>query len=87
MLHSRKINNSIYRLHERCSCIIYKNNISTFDELLELDNSVSIHQRNLQCLDTDLHMIFNGISPDIMKDIFQLKTTFFYDRQNFIPDL
>ena len=39
-LHSRKLNNRINKLHERCLRITYNNdNLSTFDELLELNNS------------------------------------------------
>ena len=63
MLHSRLLNNK----HERCLGVVYNNNQNTFEELLELDNSVSIHYKNLQCLAIELYKIFNGISLDIIK--------------------
>ena len=47
MFHSRLINNKINRLHERCLRIVYSENQSTFEELLEKDDSVSVHERNL----------------------------------------
>ena len=45
MFHSRTLNNKINKLHERALRLVYKNEDSTFDELLELDNSVTIHQK------------------------------------------
>ena len=44
MFHSRLINYKINRLHERCLCIVYSDSQSTFEELLEKDNTVSVHQ-------------------------------------------
>ena len=43
MFHSRKLNNKINKLHERCLRIVYSDNTSSFDELLETDHSVSVH--------------------------------------------
>ena len=68
MFHSRLINNKINRLHERCLRIVYRDNQSTFEELLEKDNTVSVHQRNLQFLATELYKVLNGLSPDLMKE-------------------
>ena len=67
MLHSRRLNNKINRLHERCLRVVYNNNQSTLQELLDLDNSVSIHRKNLQCLAIELYKIINGISPDTLE--------------------
>ena len=47
MLHSRKLNNKINELHERCLRIVYSDNTSSFEELLETDNSVSVHHQNI----------------------------------------
>ena len=82
MLHSRRLNDKINRLRERCLRVVYNNNQNTFEELLELDNSVSIHYKNLQCLAIELYKIFNGISPDIMKNVFPLNTSSTYDIRN-----
>ena len=72
MFHSRLINNKINRLHERCLRIVYSDKKSTFEELLEKDNTVSVHQRNLKFLATELYKVLNGLSPDLMKDVFPL---------------
>ena len=70
MFHSRKLNNKINKLHERCLRIVYSDNTSSFEELLETDNSVSVHHRNIQVLATELYKIVNGFSPEIRKEDF-----------------
>ena len=50
MFHSRQLNNRINKVHERALRLVYKDNKLTFNDLLKLDNSVTIHQRNLQIL-------------------------------------
>ena len=73
MCHSRALNNKINTLHERCLRIIYNDNTSTFKELLGKDNSVSIHYKNIQALAIEMHKVANGMSPEIMNEIFQLR--------------
>ena len=43
MFHNRLLNHTINRLHERCLCVIYNDGYSSYDELLNLGNFVSIH--------------------------------------------
>ena len=50
MFHDRATNNRISKTHERTLRIVYRDTESSFDELLAKDNSVSVHQRNLQLL-------------------------------------
>ena len=71
MCHNRTNNRKINRLHERCLRIIYNDKQSSFIKLLEKDNSVSIHQRNLQFLATEMFKVSNGLSPVLMNDIFK----------------
>ena len=72
MFHSRTLNNRINKLHERALRIVYKNQNSTFQELLELDKSVSIHHRNLQKLATEMFKIKNNITPTLIQELFPL---------------
>ena len=46
--------------------------------ILERDNSVPVHNRNIQCLAIELCMVFNGICPD-MKNVFPPSTSSNYD--------
>ena len=77
IFHSRKLNNKINKLQERCLRIVYNNNTSPYEELLETDNSISVHFRNVQALAIELYKVVNGFSPDIMKDFFHLMQTLF----------
>ena len=54
MFHSCKQNRHINRIHERAMRVVYKDYNSSFDELLEKDNSYKIHDRNLQKLVTEI---------------------------------
>ena len=49
---------------------IYKNNVLSFEELLELDKSFKIHHRNIQSLAIELFKIKNNLSVTIINDIF-----------------
>ena len=66
---SRKINNKINRLHERGLRIAYEDYVSSFEELLIKDGSVTIHQRNLKVLATEMYKISRGTSPRFMQDL------------------
>ena len=50
--------------------ITYQDHISTFQELVNKDNSVSVHHRNLQALATEMFKIHGDLSPDILREIF-----------------
>ena len=54
------ITKKINRLHEKCLRIIYCNKQSSFKELLEKDSSVSIHERNIQILATEMYKVSKG---------------------------
>ena len=49
-------NNRINHLHERALRIVYNDYKSTFENLLELDNSVSIHHRDIRLLSIELNI-------------------------------
>ena len=80
MFHSRQINHKINKLHERALRIVYNDHFSSFEELLSKDKSVTVHQRNLQTLATEMYKMLNGLSPDIMQDIFKIKSNYYNTR-------
>ena len=70
MCYSRIIDKKINRLHERCLRIIYGDKQSSFEELLEKDSSVSIHERNIQILATEMYKVSKGMSPPQITELF-----------------
>ena len=81
MLHNRTLNNRINILRKRALRLTYKENQSSFKELLEKDHSVTIHNKNLQVLVTEIFKVKNDfteilkvkndLAPDIMNDVFK----------------
>ena len=72
MFHTKELNSRINSLHEKALRLIYQNRNLSFDELRKLDESVSIHYRNLQYLLTEICKVKMGLSPPIMNDILTL---------------
>ena len=50
MCYNRSLNHKINRLRERCFQSIYSDKKSSFDQLLDKDESVSMHHQNIQKL-------------------------------------
>ena len=73
MCHNHTKNRKINRLHERCLHVIYNDKQSSFKMLLEKNSSVSIHDKNIQCLVTKIYKVSNGLSPPIVSNIFTQK--------------
>ena len=73
MFHSRKPNNHINNIHERALRIVFRDYESTFQQLLKQNKSVSIHQKNLQILVTEIFKTKNGLNPVIIEDVFKFK--------------
>ena len=84
MLHSRRLNNRINHIHERALRIIYQDYNSSFKELLRKDSSLTIHQRNLKLLVTEMFKVKIGCAPDIMKEIFEIENRNYNFRHNFL---
>ena len=63
MCHSRTLNQKINKLHERALRVVYKDSNLTFQQLLEKDNSFTIHDRNLQKLAIEMYKVKHNLSP------------------------
>ena len=62
--------------------LVYQNNLS-FPELLDLENSLKVHQNNLQVLVTEIYKVNKRIAPEIMKDLFELQNSSYNLRLSF----
>ena len=81
MFHSRSINNKINRLHERVLRIVYNDFKSSFKNLLEKDETVSIHVKNFQKLATEMFKMLKNFSVPLMSELFCQKDNH-YDLRN-----
>ena len=70
MFHSRSLKNEINRIHERALRITYNDKSSNFQELLDKDNSVTIHHRNIRTLAIETYKFLQGPSPPLFNEIF-----------------
>ena len=79
MFHSRHINHNINKHHERALRIVYNDHFLSFEELLKTNLSQLIKETCkyllLRCI-----KILNGLSPDIMQDIFETKSNYYNTR-------
>ena len=56
--------------------------LSDFEVLLENSNEKPVHQKYIELLLIEVYKYLNGLSPDIMSDIFKLRENT-YDLRNF----
>ena len=78
MFHSRTLNDKINKLHERALRLVYKDDTLTFQQLLQKDNSVTIHVRNNQKLAIEMYKVKNNLSPLPVQELFKQRV----DRYN-----
>ena len=53
--------------------MVYEDNTSTFEDLLRMDGSVTVHHRNIQLVAVEMFKVKNDLCPEIIKDLFQLR--------------
>ena len=57
-------------MYERALRLIYRDYLSTFEELLDKDNSLCFHHRNIHQVAIEMYKVKNDLSPLFMKEIF-----------------
>ena len=78
MFYSRTTNNKINKLHERVLRLVYDDSASTFEELLDKDNSFTVHHHhNIQTLYIELYKAVSGPSQTIFSDLFERKNIYY----------
>ena len=70
MFHNRTLNNRINKLQERALRLVHNDNTSSFCELLQKDNSFTIHHRNIQKLALEMYRVKHRIAPKIICELF-----------------
>ena len=69
----RRSSNLINKVQERALRITYNDQLTDFKSLLSNHNEITIHQRNLQVLMTEIYKIINHIAPPIMSSLFEIR--------------
>ena len=69
MFHDRNVNNKGNKIHERALRIAFKETSSKFEDLLMKATSVTVHQRNLQLLTTEIYKTKHDLNSKFMGEI------------------
>ena len=84
--HSRAIEHRINKNHEMTLQLIHPNqNQLTFKVLLGKNNTVSIHQRNLQTFATKIYKAKSKISPEILNSLSLRNFTVHFGNESLSP--
>ena len=70
MFSSKTSNDKIEKLHKRALQIIESDFTATYENLMAIDGSITIHKRNLQFLMTEIYKTLHDLNPPFMKEIF-----------------
>ena len=88
MFLSRNLIYKITRIHEQALRITYDDNLSSFQDLLDKDNSVKIQHKNIKTLASKTCKVEQELSPPILNKVFveqgcnyNLRTKFFLNRR------
>ena len=73
MIYTKYSINRISSIYERCLDLIQQNYASDFEVLLENAKEKPVHQKSIELLMIEVYDYLNGLSPDIMSDILNLK--------------
>ena len=77
MFSSKASNDRIEKLHKRALRIIDSDFTATYEKFIAIDESITIHKRNLQFLMTEIYKTLHDLNPPFMKEIFvRLDTSF-----------
>ena len=69
----RRSSNLINKVQERALRITYNDQLTDFKSLVSNHNEITIHQRNLQVLMTEIYKIINHIAPPIVSSLFEIR--------------
>ena len=70
MFCSKFANKEINRTNKRALRVSYEDYDSSFEQLIEKDGSITVHQKNLQILMTEIYKTTNHINPPYIWDFF-----------------
>ena len=79
MFCSMTLNTRINKLHERALRILYRDDVSSLEDLMARDKSITIHERNINLFAVEMYKVKYGILPNALGD--------FVSRREMLPVL
>ena len=76
-----EIMHKMNKIHEWYSRLLLKNYKDGFQELLRSSGDISIHQRCINCLSTEVYKYIYGLPPEIMNEVFSTRANIYNARQ------
>ena len=73
--HGKKAQSLLNKTHRRALQAVYRNSALSFDELLELDDSPTVHVNSLRILMIEVFKSLHHLNPSFMWDLFNIKVT------------
>ena len=71
MMHSKGANDKINRVHKNLLRLLYNDSESTFQQLLAIDNTFTIHEINIQKLMIEMYKAKSQEGPSLLQNIFK----------------
>ena len=68
-------------IHERSLRLLLKNYKDAFQDLLRFSGDISIHQRCINSLLTQVYKYIHGLFPEIMNEVFSTRANIYNTRQ------
>ena len=65
-----KLIKKINHIHERALRLVHIDYVSTFEELLIKDKSMSFHHRNIHAVATEMFKVKNNLCPKFIQELF-----------------
>ena len=78
----RRILHKMNKIHERSLRLLLQNYKDDFQDLLRSSGDISIHQRCINSLLTEVYKYIHGLSPEIMNEVFSTRANIYNTRQS-----
>ena len=84
LFYYRGIMHKMNKIYEQCILLLLKNYKHNFQDLLRSSCDISIHQRCINSLLTEVYKCIHRLSSKIMKEIFSAKVNIYNTRKRYV---
>ena len=76
MFHGRQTNHKINRIYQYALKIVHHGYVSSFQDLLNKDNSITTHHQNIQSLATTIYKTLNNLPGEAFTGLFLITDSY-----------